>query len=169
LILNVNYQKKWLHAESGEEKSGLIVEVMENLRSEGTVLIDGKPWPTNGSLAYFSFSDRRLGPADSSRSNYLAAAVNRSTGYGALVWFTTSKFPKTGGIYDYAWVSDNPAPPDFDPRVVADPDASVFQEPRNTLPLHRIRETLEEFCRIGTGDRPESIQWAQSSLIGQRL
>ena len=169
MILNVTFHRSWRHAENEDERSALIAEVMENLRAEGTVMINGGPWPTNGSLARFSLSERRHGPGEPSPDNYLVAAVNRSTGYGTLVWFVTPGFPRTGGIYDSAWVSDNPEPPDFDPRVVADPDVSVFQEPRNTLPLPRIRDALEEFCRIGTGDRPESIQWAQSSLWGQRL
>jgi hypothetical protein len=169
LILNVDYQRLWQHAETAEEKSALIAEVMANLQAEGTVLINGDPWPTNGSLAYFSFADRRLDDADSKRSNYLVAAVNRETGYGSLVWYVLNTFPRSGGIHDYAWVSDNPEPPGFDPRVVADPDNSEFQEPRNTLPLPVIRAALEEFARTGTGDRPESIKWAPSGLTGKRL
>jgi hypothetical protein len=169
VILNVAIGRAWQHAETEPEKSALVADVLANLTSEGTVLINGDPWPTNGSLAYFSFSDRRLGPADNERDNYLVAAVNRETGYGALVWFVTPKFPRSGDIYDYAWVSDNPEPPGFDPRVVADPGASEFQEPRNTLPLPRIRAALAEFARTGTGDRPESITWAPSGLTGKRL
>lgn len=166
MILNVDFHRVCKHAEDAAERSALIADVLDNLRSEGTLLIEGEPWPTNGSLAYFSIGERN---GDTQRDNYLVAAVNRETGHGALVWFVTPKFPGSGGIYDFAWVSDNPEPPGFDPRVVADPGASVFHEPANTLPLPRIREALEEFGRIGTGDRPESIKWVPGSLTGQRL
>jgi hypothetical protein len=171
LILHVEFHRLLRYAETNEEMSALVADVMANLKSEGHIMVNGRPYPSNGGVAYFSFADHRLsydGAPDTYPDNSLAVSVNRSTGHGAFVWFATPRF-KRGGIYDSAWVSDNPEPPDFDPRVVADPSDSVFHEPANTLPLPRIRETLEEFCRVGTGDRPESIQWAQSSLIGKRM
>jgi hypothetical protein len=170
-MLHVEFDRIWRYAQTREEMSALVSEAMANLKSEGHVMVNGRPYPTNGGVAYFSFADRRLsgeGGPDTYPDNGIAVSVNRSTGYGALVWFVTPRF-KRGGIYDSAWVSDNPEPPGFDPRVVADPSDSVFHEPANTLPLPRIKEALEEFCQIGTGDRPESIKWVQSSLIGKRM
>lgn len=72
-------------------------------------------------------------------------------------------------IDDYVWVSDNPAPPDFDPRVVSDPCVPYFYHPRSTLPAAQIRAAVEEFCRTGTGERPERVHWVRGEANGNRL
>jgi hypothetical protein len=82
-----------------------------------------------------------------------------ATGYGALIWQATSPDPEPGVPAHQRWLSSNPEPPDFDPRVVADPYAPFFHDPDTTLPAARIREALEEYCRTGTGDRPKCIEW----------
>jgi hypothetical protein len=65
-------------------------------------------------------------------------------------------------------VSDNPRPPDFDPRVVADPGYPLFHDPSSTLPLDQVRAALEEFCYSGVGDRPVSVQWIKGDINGRR-
>ena len=67
------------------------------------------------------------------------------------------------------WVSDNPAPPDFDPRVLSDPGCPLWYDPRSTLPVARVRAALRELCRMGTGDRPECVQWVHGEINGERL
>ena len=176
MILNVSIGQEKRYAETWPEISSLISEVMDNLKGERVEVIDGIPYELAGDLARIACSDQRHDGATRSPdgsnwpSNELVMAVNRSTGHGALVWFVNARFPKKGGIYDHIWVSDNPEPPDFDPRVVSDPWASDFHDPRSTLPLPQIQAAVEEFCRTGTGDRPESIGWAEAMTFnGMRL
>ncbi|MFJ8746515.1 Imm1 family immunity protein [Embleya sp. NPDC127516] len=66
-------------------------------------------------------------------------------------------------------MSDNPEPPDLDPRVVSDPCYPLFHDPSSALPIPRIRAALEEFCRAGTGERPECIDWVVGGMNGQRF
>ncbi|MFC8075679.1 Imm1 family immunity protein [Streptomyces sp. NPDC057307] len=101
--------------------------------------------------------------------NQLCVAVNGSTGYGALVWGVTEDSSREGGAFDSVWVSDNPGPPDSDPRVVADPGVPSFHGPASALPVAQVRAAVEEFRRAGTGDRPEGVRWVPGQVNGQRL
>jgi hypothetical protein len=112
---------------------------------------------------------RHPAPADPSSPGYLlSVSVNVHTGYGSLVWYViTTSLRK--GVEDGIWVTDNPHPPDVDPRVLADDYMQDFHEPRNTLPLNRIRAAVEEFSSAGTGSRPRSVDWAEAvDLYGRR-
>src|SRR4051794_40957534 len=119
--------------------SSVITEVMEHLKGERTEVIDGISYERAGDVARFACSDQRhdsatrLADGSNWPSNELVVSVNRATGYGALVWFVNKRFPKQGVIYDRIWVSDNPEAPGFDTRVVSDPWASEFHDPRSTL------------------------------------
>jgi hypothetical protein len=169
MILNVVIGPDRRYAETWPEMSSLIAEVMDNLKGERTDVIDGISYELAGDVARFACSDQRHDSAtrlpDGSNwpSNELVVAVNRVTGYGALVWFVNRRYARTGGIHDRIWVSDNPQPPGFDTRVVSDPWASEFHDPRSTLRLPQIRAALEEFCRTGTGDRPQSVTWVEAA------
>jgi len=169
VILNVIVHNKYRHAETWHEMSALITEVMDNLQSERS---DGI-WSDPGENACFIFADGRYSDDDGGlwADNFLYVAVNSSTGYGGMTWFVTRNRAETAnnGTADYVWVSNNSAPPDFDPRVVSDPGGPVFYDPRSTLPAPRIRAALEEFCRVGTGDRPECISWVLGETTGERL
>lgn len=65
-------------------------------------------------------------------------------------------------------MSDNPEPPGFDPQVVSDPGYPLFHDPASTLPIAQVRQAVEEYSRIGTGDRPECINWVSGGASGQR-
>ncbi|MET7749740.1 Imm1 family immunity protein [Micromonospora sp. NPDC005367] len=39
---------------------------------------------------------------------------------------------------------------------------------RSVLPLAQVRAAVEEFCRTGTGDRPECIRWVRGEINGER-
>jgi len=169
MILNALIHDKWQYAETWPEKSALISEAMQNLESEGSVTHGGLRFQTPGQDARFMFSDRRHSGDGEWPNNYLIVAVNKSTCYGGLIWYVTKDFPAKGGIYDHVWVSDNPEPPDFDPRVVSDPCEPAFHDPRSTLLLPAVSAALEEFCRAGTGDRPQSINWVRSWTNGHRI
>ncbi|RZU51219.1 immunity protein Imm1 of predicted polymorphic toxin system [Krasilnikovia cinnamomea] len=168
MILNVVIHNKWQYAETWPQMDALITEVTENLASEGAVTVDSLQFQDPGEDAQFMVADRRL-TDDDLPANHLRVAVNRSTGYGALIWHATKNFPKSGDIYDHIWVSDNPQPPNLDPRVLADPCEPRFHDRRSTLPAPDVRQALEEFCRTGTGDRPQSIGWVRGWLNGHRL
>ena len=116
------------------------------------------------------FSDtRHAGGGLDWPDNYLHVAANISTGYGGLVWFVADRHPRRGGVFDHVWVSDNPSPPDFDPQVISDPGEPRLHDPRSVLPLPRVRAAVEEFCRTGTGMRPESIGLVRGHMSGHRL
>jgi hypothetical protein len=103
----------------------------------------------------------------------LRVQINRSVGLGVLTWHVGTHGLATGdslgGIYDYVWISDNPEPPDFDPDVVADDHCGYFHDPASALPLEEVWNSLREFCRLATGDRPASHAWVQGDLQGQRF
>jgi hypothetical protein len=67
------------------------------------------------------------------------------------------------------WVSDNPNPPTVDPQVLSDPGAPICFDVRSTLPIPVVRLALQEFCRQGSGDRPECIDWVLGEINGERL
>jgi hypothetical protein len=165
VILSVSYDRAWHHAETWAEMTRLITEVMENLEPEGRV----GQWYSPGQDAWFCLAAERLSDERPVGDNYLRVAVNRSTGYGGLVWGFTEESPRRGGVYDSVWVSDNPRPPEFDPRVVSDPGLPLFHDPHSTLPVPRVRAAVEEFCRTGTGDRPECVHWVPGHVNGRRL
>ncbi|MYV51198.1 hypothetical protein GT042_01440 [Streptomyces sp. SID3212] len=156
----------YCYAESWQEKSEMFSEVMEKLRSERL----DQPWISPGEVASLMFADGRHSERarDWWPDNTLQAAVNLETGYGGLVWFATQECATKDSVSEYIWVSDNPNPPDFDPRVVSDPGVPYFFDPRSALRVDRIRAVLEEFCRLGSGDRPECIEWVHGEMNGQR-
>lgn len=154
VILNV-YLQGWRHAETAEEMTDLVSKVLDELVG------------TSGT-AWFGISDRRHVDVRSGPENNLRVAVNGATGYGGLVWFVNGNGSRHGGIYDHVWVSDNPEPPDFDPGVVTDTHVAAYLDRRSVVPLAKVREVVEEFCRTGTGDRPEGISWVRSDANGIR-
>lgn len=165
MILNVSFDREWHHGENWDEISRIISEVMENLQEEGRV---GK-WYSPGQDAWFSFSDERHTNESQGPDNFLRVSINKSTGYGALIWGVTESNPNKGSIFDSVWVSDNHEPPGFDPRVVSDPGYPLFHDRCSTLPIPLVRAAVEEFCRSGTGHRPECVDWTPGELNGQRL
>jgi hypothetical protein len=115
-----------------------------------------------------------LDPTDDmgSRADHLfRVAFNVETGFGALVWCVFPKrpgFPRNA-IDEEIWVSGNPEPPQFDPLVLADPWLPSYFDRRCALPASRIIVALEAFCRAGTGDRPDGVDWAPGDLAGRWL
>lgn len=164
MILSVVYNGEWRYGETWDEMSEVIDEVMSGLHSE----VDEGGNYSPGDDAWFCFADERHSDENRVADNHLRLAVNRRTGYGSLVWFVNDRSVKKGGIYDSVWVSDNPEPPDFDPRVVSDPGYPLFHDPASTLSVDRVRAAVEEFCRQGTGERPECISWVPGEMNGQR-
>lgn len=157
VILSVSsrvFDGHWRHATTLDEEVRLVALTMDRLPSDD--------------LAWFSIADRPVTYDDLASDNTLAVAVNKTAGYGALMWCVDSRSPRRGGIYEHVWVTDNPGPPQFDPRVVANPDAGLIHSPRSTLPVLQIRLAVEEFCYGDTGDRPECVSWAPGDLNGHR-
>ncbi|WP_285489351.1 Imm1 family immunity protein [Amycolatopsis taiwanensis] len=159
---------KYHYATTWAEMEWLINEVVEHSVPEWT----GGPGISPGEIANFSFAEGRhsIGTYDWWPDNYLRVAVNPETGYGALIWYVTgdrNNVPED--LANYCWVSDNPNPPGFDPRVVADPGQPRFHDIYSVLPVAEVRAALEEFCRTGTGDRPETVRWVHGDMDGRRL
>ncbi|MEV4252435.1 Imm1 family immunity protein [Spirillospora sp. NPDC049652] len=164
IIVNAIFQRQWRYAVSRDEISALIDDVLKNLKSERLDLGYLSP----GDSAVFMISDRYHTGDTELPNNFLQVSLNRSSGYGGLMWYVDDKHPMRGGIFDSPWLSDNPHPPSFDPRVVANPGEPNFYDPRSTLPESDVRAALEEFCRNGNGYRPECIKWTEGDLNGRR-
>jgi hypothetical protein len=160
VILNVFFDKEWHHYES----QGSIASVISGIVGGGGAgFVTEKRRGANAG-AWFGFSDFRVDETGMP-DNFLRVAVNGETGYGGLTWGVTDKHPMASGV----WVSNNPNPPEFDPRVISDPGCPLFYEPRSTLPLSLVRAAVEEFCYTGTGTRPLCIGWVRSNVNGRRL
>ncbi|MER8100437.1 Imm1 family immunity protein [Kitasatospora sp. NPDC094016] len=164
MILNAVINREWHYAESWAEMESLIDEVINSLELETF-----DPYWTPGDDACFMFSDRRHSNDTSMPNNFLRIAVNSKTGFGGLIWFVGASHPAVGWVYDHTWVSDNQNPPDFDPRVISDPGEPRFHNRRSAIPLPDVRNAVEEFCRTGTGDRPDCIHWVPGHANGYRL
>jgi hypothetical protein len=169
MILEAVIRGEYRYAERWSQMAGLIDEVMTNLAVEGPT----SPWIVPGENACFMFVESRR--PDPHRApwpdNYLTVAVNTLTGYGGLTWFFSAERVVTvdDGIAAHVWVTDNPEPPNFDPRVVSDPCYPTFYRPSSTIPADQVRAALEEFCRTGTGDRPNCVSWVHGEMSGRRL
>lgn len=164
MILNAVVDRQWRHAETWPETTALIDEVFARLESESDY-----PYYSPGGDARFMFSGERHTGEGEMPNNFLHVAANSSTGYGALIWFVSDDHPIKGGIFDHVWVSDNPNPPSFDPRVVSDPGEPKLHDLRSCLPVLEVRAALDEFCRMGTGERPDSIHWVRGYMNGYRI
>jgi hypothetical protein len=101
-------------------------------------------------------------------SRQLRLAVNLDTGFGGLIWYAIRR-SSDDPISKRVWISDNPNPPDIDPRVISDTHVPIFLARRSVLPAPRIGEAVEEFCLGGTGARPECIDWAEGQVNGLLL
>ncbi|WDN56008.1 Imm1 family immunity protein [Streptomyces clavuligerus] len=168
MILNVTFQGSYHHAVTYAEMSALIGKVMNGLSHE-----QSGPFIRAGDTASFMFTRTPMGIPGHEEwpDHHLGVAVNTSTGYGGLTWYAMGERAKNprDGISATTWVSDNPSPPAFDPRVVLDPCVPLFYDPRSTLPAPQIQAALEEFCRTGTGDRPNCVDWTRGHTNGQLL
>ncbi|MER7280164.1 Imm1 family immunity protein [Dactylosporangium sp. NPDC000244] len=169
MILQVGVHNTVRYVETWQEIADLIEEVMTNLSVEDPT----SPWIAPGENAIFSFVNaRRVNPqAPPWPDNYLFVGVNAKTGYGGLSWYFSPDrgVPADDEIGSWVWVSNNPEPPDFDPRVVSEPHYPMFYNPESTIPVAHVRAALEEFCRTGTGDRPSCISWVKGEVDGRRF
>ncbi|MGW4697818.1 Imm1 family immunity protein [Kitasatospora cineracea] len=163
MILSVLHRGSWRHAQSLQEKLLLVSKIFEV--DEADQATDDPRPPRE--IFELSITDGPQGKGWSP-DNCLTVGVNRSSGYGGLAWCVTGNNPKKGGVYDHVWVSDNPEPPDFDPRVVSESYYPHYYDPASAFPIDRIRAAVEEFCRTDSGDRPESITWITGNMNGMR-
>ncbi|MBF6169749.1 hypothetical protein IU486_34305 [Streptomyces gardneri] len=167
MILNVRIGATYYYAQTWPQMSELVMMVTRPQRISPPG-IDGE----HGN-AEFMFADGRhtARTRDWWPDNFLHVGVNCATGYGGLIWYVSpDRAGKSGDeTSQWCWVSDNPTPPDFDPRVLSDPGCPLFFDRRSALPVTRVRQALEEFCRMGTGDRPECVRWVRGEINGERL
>lgn len=178
MILNFSDGRRHRCAETAEAVSAVVNEIFDgrSSKSAGNVA-HGDDGTATDAIFELSWSDRchDLQSSEAGRnglpSNFLSVACNHSTGYGALVWCVDQvSFPRKGGIHASVWVTDNVEPPEFDTGVIMDQDVEECHDPRSTIPLHQVRQAVEEFCRLGTGDRPESVRWVEAfDFVGRRF
>jgi hypothetical protein len=162
VILAVRTDGDWRFEDPRGDVSRIVAAILDELAA-----------PTgpgaSSPIAELTFSPHRWEGPIADADNRLFASVNGKTGFGALTWYVLEGWPQTGGIYDDIWVTDNPHPVDFDPRVPSDPDSGAFYHPASAVTLDRVRTALEEFCTVGTGDRPECVSWVPGRIDGWRL
>ncbi|WP_443069026.1 Imm1 family immunity protein [Streptomyces sp. NBC_01278] len=171
LILNIFINGQTYHSSEWPTVQRIIDEVFGDLRQEGSSTIDSA---SKGVVVEFTLSQNRTNQIDRALQNfesYLHVAVNHQTGYGALKWLLPpgSSVLVDATIAEHVWISDNPTPPDTDPRVMADSDLMRYHHLRSTLPIPAVRAAVEEFCRTGTGMRPSCIKWTPGDLSGRRV
>ncbi|MFF7459790.1 Imm1 family immunity protein [Kitasatospora sp. NPDC008115] len=164
MVLNARYDMQWRHADNWNDASSLIDMTLAAL----------KPYQERrdnilapGTMAMFCLAEHPLSDGAEGDSTLLVSA-NSNTGFGALIWYLADGNPLKRGIFEHAWISDNPQPPEFDPRVVSDSGYPLFHDRASTLPISKVRAALEEFARTGTGERPECISWTLGNIDGQR-
>ncbi|MFG2091261.1 MULTISPECIES: Imm1 family immunity protein [unclassified Spirillospora] len=114
---------------------------------------------------------RNPAKVDREFDSYLQVMVNRHKTHGALKWLLPvgSVVSVEEYLANNIWLSDNPEPPSADPLIVADMDNGRTLDPRCALPISTVRIVVEEFCRLRTGKRPESISWVPGEFSGRRL
>ncbi|MEV6204778.1 Imm1 family immunity protein [Streptomyces sp. NPDC051771] len=149
-----------VYARSDEEIRELVDHVMRDL-IQGGISSDG--FEQMPEYATICIVDDQY-PEETNQqwpSNYLHVTVNTGNGYGALRWLTTNS--PAGADEDhmshFVWISKNPTPPDFDPRLILDPSTPLYFPAESALPAEKVRAALVEFCRVRTGERPTSIEW----------
>ena len=155
MILNVYFRNEWRYAEDWHDMGELAMSVVRSIKPRSEI-------------ATFGFSEERH-TGVSGPDNVLRLALNCDTGFGGFVWLVEEDLPRRGGVYDSVWVSDNLEPPVVEPWVASDPWAPVYLAKRSVLPIPEIIATLQEYCRVGTGDRPECIEWARGNMNGTLL
>ncbi|GAA2600513.1 hypothetical protein GCM10010435_94860 [Winogradskya consettensis] len=174
MLLSIDFKKELYRPRIDAELSGLIAHIFAKLDHERDASIafeDGSQAPvlSPGDEAWCTFDERYRGEGEPpSGKALLRLAVNAATGYGSLTWMGTAPDGQSSDLYDHIWVSDNPQPLDWDPRVVGDPYVPTFHDPRNALPIFQIRSAVDEYCSTEDGERPAEIRWAHGEFDGQR-
>ncbi|MET8063393.1 Imm1 family immunity protein [Micromonospora sp. NPDC005313] len=163
VVVNINIGGQWLYIDRPEEVSESVARVLASLSGEVST-----PVYNPGDDAWFMIGDRKHESETDLPDNFLRVSVNWATGFGGMVWFLSSDSSTTSSVGDSVWVSNNPQPPDFDPRVVADPGGPVFHDRRSALPISQVAEVVERFCIAATGDRPSGVDWVQGDVAGRR-
>lgn len=160
MILHLSFDGDEKYPSDWEETDRLISEALHFISPKetrnGEHVVGGQ-----ASFCYTEASGRHP-------STYLFVAANELSGYGALTWCTNGRPPRQGGIYDYAWISDNPNPPESDSRLVSETYHPRFYDRASAIPLTQVRAAIEEYCRSGTGERPECVNWTTGEIDGRR-
>ncbi|MFK0145324.1 Imm1 family immunity protein [Streptomyces griseus] len=149
-----------IYARSEAEIASLIDHIMSDLLQGGRTPEGFEIVPEHATVTIVEdgYPERaeKLWPA-----SYLHVSVNTSNGYGALRWFSTT--PPNGEdenpMNRFVWVSANPDPPTFDPKLILDASTPLYYPRESAFPVAEVRAGLEEFCRVRSGVRPESIPW----------
>jgi hypothetical protein len=105
---------------------------------------------------------------DNLPDNWLRLSLNPDSSYGAFIWCVNSVVANESQHSDdkFVWLSYNANPPTFDPEVVADPHLPSYFNRHSAFPTPVVITVVEEYCRAGTGRRPETIDWVHGELDG---
>ncbi|MFJ9447185.1 Imm1 family immunity protein [Kitasatospora sp. NPDC101235] len=160
MILHLSFDGDVMYPSDWEETNRLISKALHSISVKE--LRDGEY--VAGDQALFCYTE----PTERHPSTYLFVAANELSGYGALTWCSDGRPPRQGGIYEYAWISDNPSPPEIDSRLVSETYYPRFYDRASAIPLPQVRAAIEEYCRSGTGERPECIGWTTGEVSGRR-
>ncbi|GGV87569.1 hypothetical protein GCM10010294_69600 [Streptomyces griseoloalbus] len=142
----------WINGQMGRASTPGEVEIaisrtLTELESERKVPVGFDP----GTTASFHVFDL---PAGAAVPNSLTVGINRTTGYGGMIWWGEQIPEHPEQFY---WVTRSGQPPDVDPRVTADPCFPLWYDKRNVVPMQKVKDALEEFC-FNLGRRPAAVE-----------
>lgn len=155
MLLSVHFRREWHHADGRDEVYRILGVVLEEMEEKEN--------------AWFCLADRYVDDKVLAAEISMRVAINRNSGYGALIWSAGIGFAWKGSIYESIWITDNDSPPELDPKVVVDTETRRYHDPSSVVPLSDVQAAVEEFCLQGTGDRPECVKWVEGDIDGQRI
>ncbi|MFB7031456.1 MULTISPECIES: Imm1 family immunity protein [unclassified Streptomyces] len=148
------------YARTGEEVENLIHEIVSSLAQR---VIDPSGYETIPERAVVCIVDEDH-PEKINRwhaDNCMYVSVDIQSGYGALKWWGTRRVDSkiSAEVFRSVWTSMSLNPPEEDPLLIKDPGSGECYPREAAISVAQIREALEEFCHLRTGDRPECIKW----------
>jgi hypothetical protein len=70
-------------------------------------------------------------------------------------------------VDQWCWVSDNPAPPSFDPLVLSDPCSPLSFDPHSTLPAAQIRQRWKSSAGPGRVSGPDVCAESTANQVAE--
>jgi len=93
--------------------------------------------------------------------SHLRISLRRKSGFGAFIWIDGED--KDTAL---AWISDNPAPPDFDPRLDSDP-GNLLHDPASAVPVGQFMRVLRSSAmRVQETDQPAWSGFSVTCVVG---
>lgn len=160
MILTVRFSGTYLY-ESTESAPAVLSNLIETRQEGSRPMID---------VLEMFVGPREWKPSDAWWPDHLLrAAVNVTSGYGALVWVPLGPRVNSDAISERVWVSDPSVPPIFDPEVPTGYQGNPFHSRLSSFTLSGVMAVLTNFCDAASGRRPEGVPWVPGEMDGERV